>query len=424
MNKFFSFLLILLGMFQLQSQNLPTIEPENAIFDDAIKSVKITLAGQDLGQPILKLNSGDQLQLVFDDLDQKDRFLKYTLIHCTHDWKFSPMNPIEYIDGFLEDEIKDFQNSFNTIQRYTQYSLLFPNDLLKPTKSGNYILFVYDGTPDKPLLTRRVMFEESSSVGISGVVYAAVDVNFRDTKQQVDFTVYSSGFAIRNPAMFLHATIMQNGRWDNAITGLTYRSLKPGEFSFYFDNLNSNLFFGSSEFRTFDTRTLRNLSDRIVSINFEDRTNQAFVMEDIARPFGAYETNTTLKGSCYYENKDFEGDLTEDYVATYFSLRCDFKVTGGDLYVFGELTDWRIIPDAKLEYNEESKYWETALFLKQGYYNYQYVFVPKGSKTIDATYIEGSHWQTGNDYTILIYLQEEGTSYDKLIGSKIINLKK
>ena len=142
MNKFFSFLLILLGMFQLQSQNLPNIVPENAIFDDAIKSVKITLAGQDLGQPILKLNSGEQLQLVFDDLDQKDRFLKYTLIHCTHDWKFSPMNPIEYIDGFLEDEIKDCQNSFNTIQRYTQYSLLFPNDLLKPTKSGNYILFV------------------------------------------------------------------------------------------------------------------------------------------------------------------------------------------------------------------------------------------------------------------------------------------
>ena len=89
-----------------------------------------------------------------------------------------------------------------------------------------------------------------------------------------------------------------------------------------------------------------------------------------------------------------------------------------------ELYDQRYLVYVVLQYNEESKYWETALFLKQGYYNYQYVFVPKGSKTIDETYIEGSHWQTGNDYTILIYLQEEGTSYDKLIGSKILNLKK
>jgi hypothetical protein len=424
MKRIFQFFLIFTACLELSGQNFPNILPENNIFDEAIKSVKVTVAGQELGQPIIKLNSGNQLHLVFDDLDQKDRYLKYTLIHCSHDWKFSPLNPIEYIDGFLEDEIKDYSNGFNTIQHYTQYSLLFPNDLLKLTKSGNYILFVYDTTPDNPILTRRIMVEEPVSAGISGVVQNAVDLNYKETKQQVDFTVYSSGYAIRNPSIYLHATILQNSRWDNAIQGLTYRSLKPGEFSFFFDNLNSNLFFGGAEFRTFDLRTLRNLSDRIVSINFENQLNQAYVMEDIARPFGAYETNTTLKGACYWANYDFESEISEDYVLTHFSLRCDFKVSGGDLYVFGELTDWRIIPDAKLEYNQDTKYWETSLYIKQGFYNYQYVFVPKGSKQIDETYIEGSHWQTKNDYTILIYLQEEGTSYDKLIGSTILTIQK
>lgn len=424
MNKYFQFLFLFLPFLSISAQNISQIEPVNYIFDDAIKSVKVTLLGQSFGQPILKIGSGDQLELVFDDLDQKDRYLKYTLIHCTHDWKISPLNPIEYLDGFLEDEISEFQNSFNTIQHYTRYSLKFPNDLLRITKSGNYLLFVYDDTPDRPVLTRRVMIEEATSVGISGVVDHAVDVNYRDTKQQVDFTVYSANYAIRNPSMYLHATIMQNGRWDNAISGLTYRSLKPGEFNFYFDNLNLNLFPGSSEFRTFDTRTLRNLSNRIVSVNFDDQVNQAYVMEDMARPFGLYETNTTLKGACYWANNDFQGDITEDYVLTHFTLRADFRVSGGDLYLFGELTDWRIIPDAKLVYNPETKYWEASIYLKQGFYNYQYVFVPKNQNDIDATYIEGSHWQTNNDYTILIYLQEEGTSYDKLIGSKILNIKK
>jgi hypothetical protein len=148
--------------------------------------------------------------------------------------------------------------------------------------------------------------------------------------------------------------------------------------------------------------------------------NQAYVMEDLARPWGAYITNTTLKGYCLYANSDFSGQNTEDYVLVHFTLRCDFQVGDGDLYVFGELTDWQIDPKAKLTFNPSNNYWETNFYCKQGYYNYIYVFVPKskgkGVKKIDDTYIEGSHWQTQNNYTILLYLQEEGTSYDKLIG--------
>lgn len=424
MKRYLLTAVLLYFTWSLFSQTSYGVSAENYVFDEAIKSVKITKNGADFGLPIIKLNSSEKLKLVFDDLNQEDRYLKYTLIHCSHDWNFSPLNPIEYIDGFLEDQITDYSYSFNTIQHYTHYQLIFPTDMMRLTKSGNYLLFVYDDTPDKPILTRRIMIEEPSSAAISGTVNPASDVNFREKKQQVDFTLFSGNYAVRNPALYLHASIIQNGRWDNAIMGLTYRSLKPGEFSFVYENMNKTLFTGGSEFRTFDTRTLRTLADRIVSINFEDKINQAYVMEDIARPYGAYETNTTLKGACYWLNDDYEGENNEDYVLTHFSLRCDFKVTGGDLYVFGELTDWRIIPDALLEFNKESNYWETSLFLKQGFYNYQYVYVPKGTKIIDETYIEGSHWQTSNGYTILMYLQEEGTSYDKLIGSYNLTIKK
>ena len=72
--------------------------------------------------------------------------------------------------------------------------------------------------------------------------------------------------------------------------------------------------------------------------------------------------------------------------------------------------------EAKLRYNKEFDFWEAELFLKQGAYNYQYVYVPHGSKLIDATYIEGTHYQTNNIYNIYVYFQEEGTSYDRLIG--------
>jgi hypothetical protein len=365
------------------------------------------------------------VSLTFDDLQQKDRFLKYTLIHCTHDWQYSPLNQIEYLDGFFEDNINDYSFSFNTIVPYTHYKLVFPTAEMRILKSGNYLLVVYDDNINNPLLTRRLMVLDGQQSVIKAEVTPAQDVQNRSKKQQVDFTVYTGTYSIRNPAMYLHATILQNGRWDNAIEWLTYRTAKPGEYGFNFDNLNKNVFNGGNEFRTFDIRTLRSLADRITSINFNNRINQAYVMEDLARPWGAYVTNTTLKGYCMYVNSDFSGQNTEDYVLIHFTLRCDFQVGEGDLYVFGELTDWQIDPKAKLTYNQKNNYWETNFYCKQGYYNYIYVFVPKtkGAKKIDDAYIEGSHWQTQNNYTILLYLQEEGTSYDKLIGTITTSLK-
>ena len=89
--------------------------------------------------------------------------------------------------------------------------------------------------------------------------------------------------------------------------------------------------------------------------------------------------------------------------------------------MFGKLTDWQIIPEAKLKYNNIYQYWETDFLIKQGMYNYQYVYVPTGTNTIDATYIEGSHYETHNNYTILVYFQEEGSSYDRLIGMRVLN---
>lgn len=423
--KNFILSLFLLFVFKIAyNQDFSNIKMSNEIYIDNIKSVKLAPAGELLGQPIIQLNMGEQLNLVFDDLGENDKYLKYTLIHCSHNWQRSSMNQIEYLDGFMEDEISEYSYSFNTIVGYTHYSLLFPNDMLKITKSGNYILFVYDDTPDNPILTQRFMVVESNPVGISGEVSRAMDVSYMNTKQQIDFTAYTSNFNVRNPSMLMNATIMQNGRWDNAIVGLKFRSAKLNEYSFRFDNLNNNVINGGSEFRTFDLRTLRSTADRIISINFENRINQAYIVEDVARPYSPYYGDNTINGRCFWKNRDFEGENTEDYVLTHFTLRCDFPVTGGDLYVFGELTDWNILPEAKLIYNENAKYWETAFYLKQGYYNYQYVYLPNNSNVIDETYIEGSHWQTKNQYTILLYLQEEGTSYDKLIGTSTLVIEK
>lgn len=412
--------LILFSFFSF-SQIPEKVNIENEVYVSGIYSIKLCIEGQNLGQPVMRLNTEDRLHLSFDDLETDSRYLKYTLIHCTHDWQVSQMNQMEYLSGFMEDEISNYSYSYNTIQHYIHYDLVFPTEYMQVTKSGNYLLYVYDDNQSQPVLTHRLMIVEAVQAGISGTVHAATDVNYMYTKQEIDVILRNGPYEIRNPALYLNLSIVQNGRWDNAIIGLKYRSAFPGEYSFDFDD-NQNVMNGGAEFRTFDTRSLHYNGDRIVSIGYKDGENQAWVFEDKMRPFAAYESNTTLKGACYFKTSDYKGDNREEYVRVHFSLRPDYEITGGDVYVFGELTDWKIKEEAKVKYNPGIKYWETNLYLKQGYYNYQYVYVKNGTNIIDETYIEGNHWQTVNDYMVLAYLKDDGNVYDRLIGVAYLNI--
>ena len=415
MRKFFLFFLaLILSCAFVSNAQQYDIQLDNAIYVDGIASVQLISGDDQLSEPVAVL--GDKFHISFDDLNLEIRHLKYTFIHCTHDWQPSQLNPIEYIDGFMEEDITQYDHSFNTIEPYMHYQADFPNENISITKSGNYVLFVYDDSPDNPILTRRFMVLEPVPAKISCDVYAAVDVNNRFSHQDVDFTVFTGGYNIRNPQQTVRATIQQNGRWDNAKFGLVYRSGVGQELHFdYIDGRNS--FPGSSEFRTFDISTLRSNADRVVGISFVNHHTHVYVLQDDARPYVAYESRGHIHGRCYYRNRDLNNDYSEDYVFTHFTLKSSFPFTDGDVYVFGELTDWQLLDDAKLHYNKEFDFWETELLLKQGVYNYQYVYVPRGTNDlIDATYVEGSHYQTNNIYYIYVYYQEEGSSYDRLIG--------
>jgi len=415
MKKYFALVcfVVMAAMGALNAQQYD-IQLENKIYADGIASVKLIAGDDQLNDPVGTLGES-QFHISFDDLNLEVRHLKYTFIHCTHDWQQSQLNPIEYIEGFMEDDIVDYDHSFNTIEPYMHYEATFPNENIAFSKSGNYILYVYDDSPDNPVLTRRFMVMEPVPAQIRCEVQPAFDVNKKFTHQDINFTVYTGSYRVRNPQQSIRATIQQNGRWDNAKYGLIYRSGVAPELHFsYLDGSNS--FPGSSEFRTFDISTLRSNADRVVGISFVNRHTHVYVLQDDARPFVAYESRGNINGRCYYRNRDLVNDFSEDYVFTHFTLKSAFPFTDGSVYVFGELTDWELQEDAKLHYNKEFDFWETELLLKQGVYNYQYVYLPYGSSEIDATYVEGSHFQTNNIYNIYVYYQEEGTSYDRLIG--------
>ena len=75
-----------------------------------------------------------------------------------------------------------------------------------------------------------------------------------------------------------------------------------------------------------------------------------------------------------------------------------------------------------MKYNAETGQYECDIYLKQGYYNYEYVLKKYDGETLNR-FIEGTHYQTVNDYYIFIYHRPTGEQYDQLIGLKKLTSK-
>ena len=74
-----------------------------------------------------------------------------------------------------------------------------------------------------------------------------------------------------------------------------------------------------------------------------------------------------------------------------------------------------------MKWNFDRAGYDLTLMLKQGYYNYEYVYVPEGAKIADSVNLEGSFFLTENDYQIFAYYRDLSSRYDRLVGFVTIN---
>jgi hypothetical protein len=385
------------------------------IYSNNIKSVLFNRKGWELTPPIIELNSTERLILRFDDLDGDYKNYAYTIIHCNALWQPSELMEYEYIQGFYEDRIEDYAFSRNTRVGYTHYQLEFPNNNMRPIISGNYILKVFlDGNPDNVIFTRRFMvFEQMLTVDAR--VRQAVNLQYRDIMQEINFRINTSLYPISNPFRDLKVVITQNGRWDNAIYDIKPR-LVQGNMLIY-DQEDVMLFEGGNEFRNFDTKSLRYRSLRVNEINPVSRGWNVILLPDRNRRFLRYTTSNDINGRYLIKNEDYPDDMLEgDYTRVHFTLPSPSPMTDGNVYVMGELTGWNFTSENKMEYNYRDSQYELVLLLKQGFYDYKYAFLEDNTEIADPSVFEGSHSVTENEYTILIYYREPGELYDSLIG--------
>ena len=421
--KFNAFILafyIITSASNVTAVNAPSGPLKNGIFRENIRSVHFVREGWDFSQPVLELGTDQRLLLKFDELTEGVTNFVYTITHCDAEWYPSRLVQSEYMEGFIENSVTDYAASVNTTSKYTNYLLSLPNENVRFLISGNYILSVFDeANRTTPVLTRRFYIVESSTE-ISGEVKKSTFEGYKGRDQEIDFTVDYSRFSIQDPRTEVRAVVMQNSRADNCLTNLKPLFVRNNLLSY--DLSRENVFAGGNEFRNFDTKNIRMNGLGVANIEFINPTYHVELRTDQIRPERDYRNESDLNGRYLIKNdRVTDSDLEADYIFVHFSLQMPEPLLGGEIYVFGGLSDWQCQPANKMKWNFESKLYEAALLVKQGFYDYQYVYVENGSNKIDDSLLEGSYVETENDYQIFVYYRGFSSRYDKLIGYRTIN---
>ena len=394
------------------------------ILDRRIRSVQLYREGWNLSYPLLKLFSGDNLVLHFDLLDDNPESYYYTFVHCDKNWNESSVFPSDYLEGIPENLVENYYPSFNTKISYYHYKISFPNDRIKFKISGNYVIKIFlAGQPDNPVLSKRFMIFEDIALINAGIQRPQM-TQFYNTGQQIDFSVSYPSIRVTDPRREISASVLQNGQWAYAKTNLEPDFIAPNEVR-YTSMSEKNIFPGRAEYRYFDIKSVRYQSEYIRAIDFVQSVYHVYLMPSENREGKPYFYWQDFNGKYYIaiqEGRDMDRDA--DYVWVYFTLPSRYEITGGKMYVFGALSNWEFSDENVMTYDREKAQYQAGMLLKQGWYNYEYLFLRNGQKTAFPSYFESNHFETENDYMILVYYRNTMARFDRLIGARIISTVK
>jgi hypothetical protein len=394
----------------------------DSVYNAHIKTIQFCNTKKEASFPVITLQSDEQVQLAFDDLRGSVRNYYYTIEHCDSKWNSSNISTAQYLQGFQNDKITDYFYSTNTIQKYTHYELKLPNQNIAPKISGNYILKVFeDGNQSKMIFTRR-LYVLSNKVGISADVVPSLNPLWRQTNQKVNFQVNYGSLNVQNPGRDIQVLLMQNARPETAIWSNAPTNIRGTQM--VYNDININDFAGRNEFRRFDIRSLRVNSERVGHI-YRDTAYTITLLGDPLRNEERYSFQYDNDGAFFVLNSDgFEPRRDGDYAHVYFSLAANKTDKDGAAYVIGKFNDYKLDANSKLEYEPVKGRFFTNLFFKQGVYDYEYVWVDgKTGKASDIP-IEGTHFETENDYQLLVYYRPVTARWDELVGYRLLNTVK
>jgi len=260
------------------------------------------------GIPVIKL--GAPFKITFDDTNGDEADYYYRISHYNFDWTPSVLYKNEFLNGFDEIRILNYENSFNTLQLYSHYTLTIPNEDTRGFKvSGNYKIEIYNDD-DETVFTRKfIVYENRAAVKVS--IKRSRNLTYIDTKQSVQFEIDSPNQILRNPKKTVKTLVMQNNDLKNGITDLVPQFMIANKLVYKYDQESS--FWAGNEFLFFDNKEIRASNLAIARIDLQDVYHN-YLYHNIVRANRRYTYNPDINGSFVVRNLDAENSNVEaDY---------------------------------------------------------------------------------------------------------------
>jgi hypothetical protein len=377
---------------------------------DMINTLRVVSDGDWERAQIITLGSDETIEFSFDQMSHEYHRFTYHLTHCDAQWKPSNMIESEYMEGFNDQPIDNWQNSLNTTFDYTHYSLTIPNSEVIPKLSGNYRLSIQEDGQEVAWF--RFMIVEDRH-NLSATVDGNTDIDTRKSHQQVNMTVSLNGLNVTNPDREIYTVVMQNRRFDNAV--LNPQPTYNAGSRLTYDHCRALIFPAGNEFRRFEIVNMYDYFKNVDRVTFHDPYYHADLIEDTRHHAYTFDYDHNGRYLIRY-NQASDSDTEADYLFVHFSLASD-RLSGGKMYVSGHFNGGSIGPKWEMDYNSQTGRYEAAILLKQGAYDYQYLWVEE-NKTLGQTKpAEGDWYETKNEYLILLYYRQRGSRYDRLIST-------
>ena len=415
---------ILISFF-LISTVLAKAQLPDHIFHANIRSVKLYKYGDIYSYPAISLNSTDQIELHFDDLDADSKNYYYTYQLCNADWLPANIQTFDYIKGFQTTRISNYRYSSIAYSRYTHYQAMIPEKSSMPSRSGNYLLKVFlNGDTTKLAFTKRFLVVDNKA-SVAAQVMQPYGGQLFKTHQRVQVAVTMNPQVKVFTPQDLKVYILQNNIWPMAQKN-DRPTIYRGSYFEYSDEATT-VFPAGKEWRWIDLRSLRMKSDRMEKIEDTGSITDIYVKPDGERQSKVYVYYRDLDGIYTIEtNERINPYWQGDYANVHFTFvpPGNRAIEGRSVYVFGELTNYAPDESSKMEFNNETGVYEKILFLKQGFYNYSYITLPDKKQSgnhISFENTEGNHWGTENGYTVLVYYRPFGARADELVGMAKLN---
>ena len=375
------------------------------VFDENIRTLRVA-------REVLLLDEPTPMTISFDEMSHDVHFYTYR-VEMLH----SDLLSGEYLRGFTTQDIVNYTHSINTSREYTHYSFEFPNEEMQILVSGQYRLTIYeDNDPDKKVAEVDLCVVEPK-VKIEANIRSNTDEEFNGRYQQIDIDVNTAALNVRDPNE-VRVEVVQNNRLDNAVSLTQPTYFEPKRMRYI--NRKDLIFEGGNEYHHFDAFSTYFAGTGIDRVYFEGGDYHVLLFADEVTK-GSYISSPDANGR-YLVNAERtqDSDTEAEYMWVHWTLPAANPWFDGALYIGGDIFGNEMNLRNRMQYDNDARcYWLTAL-VKQGGYDYQYWFVPKGNKNTTTQRVDGSYWQTGNEYAIYVWWRPFGARYDRLVGVSVV----